>query len=59
MSSMLKKSKENSENLTKLSGHDGKIDSPTLLKTVNNSKDEVEQFVGIHRLDQKNEKFPI
>jgi hypothetical protein len=31
----------------------------TLLKTVSETKNEVEQFVALHKLDKENEKFPL
>ena len=61
MSSMLKNRKENSEIIAqaKKFSADGKLPQGTLLKTVKETKDEVEQFVALHKLDKENEKFPI
>lgn len=57
---MLKNSKENSEILAeaKKVSHDGKLPQGTLLKTVNEIKSDVNQFLALRKLDSENEKLP-
>jgi len=58
---MLKNAKENSEILAKarkVTG-DGKLPQGLLLKTVEETKSEVNQFLALKKLDNENEKFPI
>jgi serine/threonine-protein phosphatase 2B catalytic subunit len=58
---MLKNAKENQELLTKAKklSHDGKLPSGTLLKTVDEIKSDVGQFLALRKIDSDNEKFPI
>jgi hypothetical protein len=58
---MLKNVKENSELLAKARqvNGDGKLPPGILLKTVEETKSEVNQFIALKRLDKDNEKFPI
>lgn len=58
---MLKNAKENSELLAqarKISS-DGKLPQGLLLKTVEETKSEVNQFLELKKLDKENEKFPL
>jgi hypothetical protein len=58
---MLKNAKENQELLTKAKKYssDGKLPSGTLLKTVEEIKSDVGQFLALRKIDSDNEKFPI
>jgi NADH:ubiquinone oxidoreductase subunit D len=58
---MLKNMKENSELLAKARKvtTDGKLPQGILMKTVEETKSEVNQFLALKKLDKENEKFPI
>ena len=58
---MLKNAKENHEILTKAKKYsaDGKLPQGTLLKTVDEIKSDVGQFLALKKMDSDNEKFPI
>ena len=58
---MLKNAKENSELLAKAKqvSSDGKLPQGMLMKTVEETKSEVNQFLALKKLDKDNEKFPI
>lgn len=58
---MLKNAKENSELLAKARqvATDGKLPQGLLMKTVEETKSEVNQFLALKRLDKDNEKFPM
>ena len=58
---MLKNAKENQEILTKAKkfSADGKLPQGTLLKTVDEIKSDVGQFLALRKIDSDNEKFPI
>lgn len=58
---MLKNAKENHELLTKAKNlsRDGKLPQGILIKTVDEIKSEVNQFIALKKLDSENEKFPI
>ena len=57
---MLRNAKDNSVLLAeaKKVSHDGKLPQGTLLKTVNEIKSDVNQFLALRKLDSENEKFP-
>ena len=57
---MLKNAKENTEVLTnfKKVSHDGKLPKGALLKTVEETKSDINQFLALRKLDSENEKFP-
>ena len=58
---MLKNAKENSELLAKAKkvSRDGKLPQGTLMKTMEELKSDVNQFLALKKLDSDNEKFPI
>ena len=61
ISRMLKNAKDNSDAIEdiKKTSPDGKLPQGMLSKSLKDCKDDVEQFVALHKMDQDNEKFPI
>jgi len=57
---MFKNAKENSELLAKVKmvTHDGKLPQGTLLKSMDEIKSDLNQFLELKKLDKENEKFP-
>lgn len=57
---MLKNAKENQEEITKFKkvSHDHKLPKGALLKTVDETKSDINQFLALRKLDSENEKFP-
>ena len=61
MARMLKNARENSELLAqaKMVSSDGKLPQGLLIKSLNEIKSDVNQFLALKKLDSENEKFPV